>query len=67
MRYGAGCCPCLRKRAEPWHGYEQDVPFFEWNALETVAARRAYLEAAIALELQTSKTHQGLHNSVLAA
>ena len=35
----------------------QDVPFFEWNALETKEAKSAYLEAAIALELQNSRTH----------
>ena len=35
----------------------QDVPFFEWNALETQEAKSAYLEAAVALELQNSKTH----------
>ena len=35
----------------------QDVPFFEWNALDTQEAKIAYLEAAIALELQNSRTH----------
>ena len=39
----------------------QDVPWFEWNALDnTKEARSAYLAAAIALELQNSKTHKGL-------
>ena len=35
----------------------QDVPFFEWNALETQEAKSAYLEAAVALELQNNRTH----------
>lgn len=30
-----------------------DVPYFEWNALRTSAARTDYLKAAIALEVQT--------------
>ena len=41
--------------------YVQDVPWFEWNALDnTKEARSAYLAAQIALELQNSKTHKGL-------
>ena len=58
------------------HGCVQDVPFFEWNALETEDAKRAYLEAAIALELQNGTNHKAAvlrsrrllgHASVLAA
>ena len=42
-------------------GNVQDVPWFEWNALDnTKEARSSYLAAAIALELQNSKTHKGL-------
>ena len=56
--------PCISQ-----HGCVQDVPFFEWNALDTDNAKRAYLEAAIALELQNGSNHKAavLHNRKLSS
>ena len=66
-RYAWRCMPHMPCNSQ--HGCMQDVPFFEWNALDTEAAKHAYLEAAIALELQNGVDHKAsvLHNRKLSS